>query len=146
MLDADDRNAICLVVTDLTEQKYHEKLVAAQEALQVSEEEYRTTFELAGVGKVQIDAASGRFHRVNARFCDMLHYSRDELLSLTFADVSFPDDREHVADLLARLTRGSEADSQRSDGSSARTAPCCGVTSPRISSVMSTAIPFAASR
>lgn len=57
-----------------------------------SEHEYGQTFELASRGMVQIAVDTGQFLRVNAKFADVLGYDPDELLSLSAADLSHPDD------------------------------------------------------
>jgi PAS domain S-box-containing protein len=67
----------------------------AEQALRTSEEEFRANFELAGIGQAQIDPNTGRFLRVNPRFCEMLGYSADELLNLTFFDITYPGDLDH---------------------------------------------------
>lgn len=83
-------------IQDVTAQKQ------AEDALRASEEEYRTTFELAGVGKAQADLQTGRFIRVNAKLCEMLGYSADELLGRRIIEITHPDD---VADTLASIKR-----------------------------------------
>jgi PAS domain S-box-containing protein len=67
--------------------------VRAEEALRTSEAEFRANFELAGIGQVQVDRNTGRILRANPRFCDMLGYSADELLALTFHDFTHPEDQ-----------------------------------------------------
>lgn len=62
-------------------------LKRAELALRTSEERFRGTFENAAVGIVHCDQ-SGRFLRVNQRYCDIVGYSREELLSMTFMDVT----------------------------------------------------------
>ena len=47
-----------------------------------SESQFRASFELAGVGKAQIDAASGKFMRVNDCYCEIVGYSADGVLRL----------------------------------------------------------------
>src|SRR5882672_3894837 len=54
-------------------------LTAAEEALRESEERFRGTFENAAVGIVHNDP-SGRFLRVNEKYCAIVGYSREELL------------------------------------------------------------------
>jgi PAS domain S-box-containing protein len=63
-------------------------------ALRASEEEYRAMFDLAGVGKAQVETMTGRFLRVNHKLCDITGYPCDELLTMTFWDLTHPDDRE----------------------------------------------------
>ena len=59
--------------------------------LRDSEERFRATFEQAAVGIAHV-GLEGSFLRVNRRLCDILGYSRDELLKLDFAAVTFPED------------------------------------------------------
>lgn len=63
----------------------------AVRALAASEERYRATFEQAGVGVVQV-GLDGAFLKVNPKFCEMLGYSEEELLSRKFPDVTHPED------------------------------------------------------
>lgn len=46
----------------------------------------------AAVGIVQTDI-EGRYRRVNNKFCEITGYSRDELLELSYQDITHPDDR-----------------------------------------------------
>ena len=61
--------------------------------LRDSEELFRTSFENATVG-VCLVATDGRFLNVNHTFCAMLGYTEDELLHLTFNDVTLDEDKE----------------------------------------------------
>jgi PAS domain S-box-containing protein len=79
---------------------------AAEEARRLSDERYRAFFELTAVGAAEVDLAEGRYLRVNDAYCTMLGYSRDELLSLTFQDITFPDDLDADNSHFARLVRG----------------------------------------
>jgi PAS domain S-box-containing protein len=58
-----------------------------------SEQEFRTTFEMAGVAKAQCEPESQRFLRVNQKMCELTGYSESELLVRTFMDLSHPEDR-----------------------------------------------------
>jgi PAS domain S-box-containing protein len=78
----------------------------AEESLRASEEELRANFDLAGVGQVQTDPETGRYVRVNNRFCEMVGYSADELLAMTYFDVAHPEDREAGRNLLHDLLHG----------------------------------------
>jgi PAS domain S-box-containing protein len=64
----------------------------AEDRLRESEERFRATFEQTAVGIVHVDA-DGRFVWVNEKFCGMTGYERDELLHLTFLDLTAPEDR-----------------------------------------------------
>jgi PAS domain S-box-containing protein len=75
-------------------------------ALRHSEAQFRASFELAGVGKTQIDASTGKFIRVNECYCELIGYTESELLGLTPSDLTHSDDRCREADLVAALLRG----------------------------------------
>jgi PAS domain S-box-containing protein len=65
----------------------------AEAALRDSEERFRAIFDQAAVGVSQM-GADGRYVLVNQRMCDILGYSREELLERSFRDVTYPDDVE----------------------------------------------------
>lgn len=79
-------------------------LEQSNSALRESEARFRGTFEIAAVGVANV-APEGRFTLVNERLCQILGYSREELLQRTFAEITHPDDLEadlvHVRELLA---------------------------------------------
>ncbi|RZM77901.1 PAS domain S-box protein [Leptolyngbya iicbica] len=65
--------------------------IQAHAALQASEVLFRNTFEQAAVGVAHV-SPTGNFVRLNQRFCDILGYPHDELIGLTFQDITHPDD------------------------------------------------------
>ena len=75
-------------------------------ALRHTEAQFRASFELAGVGKTQIDASTGKFTRVNKCYCELVGYTEAELFGLTPSDLTHPDDRCRDAELIAALLRG----------------------------------------
>jgi PAS domain S-box-containing protein len=85
---------------DITDQKL------ADEALRTTEEEFRANFELAGIGQVQTHPKTGRYLRVNKKFCEMIGYSAEELQTMTYLDVTHPDDRAAAMDDHLGLLRG----------------------------------------
>jgi PAS domain S-box-containing protein len=78
----------------------------ALEALRRSEQEFRAMFDLAGIGKAQGDPHTGRFLRVNRKLCEITGYSAEEMLELTFSEITHPEDREKDSEELRRMTRG----------------------------------------
>jgi len=80
-------------------------LEATVAALRGSEELFRTTFELAGAGIVQV-SLSGRFTRVNKRFCEIVGYTEGEMLELRFQDITHPDDLEEDLANVSRIVGG----------------------------------------
>ncbi len=83
---------------DITDRKW------AEEELRRSEERLQATFEQAAVGIAHTDI-EGRSLRVNRRLCELLGYTEEELLNLTFQDITHPDhlptDFEYIRQLLA---------------------------------------------
>ncbi len=74
----------------------------AEEALAQSEERFRATFEQAAVGIAHL-APDGRWLRVNQRFCDIVGYTREELLQRSFQDLTHPGDIETNLEAMRRL-------------------------------------------
>ena len=74
------------VMRDITARKQLE-----QEVRQ-NEEEFRSMFELSAVGKVLADPLSGLLLRVNKKICEITGYSAAELLTMTFMEITHPDD------------------------------------------------------
>src|SRR5208337_5301135 len=77
----------------------------AQEALRESEERFRGTFENAAVGIAHVDA-EGRFLLVNEKLCDIVGYTREELLARAFRDVTHPEDLAASLEQFGALMRG----------------------------------------
>jgi len=78
----------------------------AEVALRDSEAEFRTMFELSGVGKAQSDPATDRFIRVNHKLGAILDYHPQDLVGRTIAQVTHPDDHEHCQRLRHALFSG----------------------------------------
>jgi len=73
--------------------------------LQESEEISRATSEQAAVGIAHV-GPDGRFLRVNDKLCAILCYPREELLQLSFQDITHPDDLEADLNLLRQVLSG----------------------------------------
>ncbi len=74
---------------------FNEMLGAIQSrdgVLRESEEQFRTEFEMAGVGKAHCDPASMRIVRVNRKMCEITGFSEDELLTKNSEQLTHPDD------------------------------------------------------
>jgi diguanylate cyclase (GGDEF)-like protein/PAS domain S-box-containing protein len=85
----------------------------AEERLRQSEESFRHTFELAGVGIAHI-GHDRRFLRLNRRFCEILGYAEGELVGRTGRDLSHAEDRDHMNAQRPRLYSG-EIDAVRGE-------------------------------
>ena len=75
-------------------------------ALRESEARFRATFAQAAVGIAHVDPTDGSFLLVNDKLCEILGYTRSELMQKTFKDVSHPDDRDRSDAPRARLNSG----------------------------------------
>lgn len=76
-----------------------------QEDLRRSEERFRATFEQAAVGIAHV-GFGGEWLRVNQKLCDIVGYTREELLERTFQDITHPDDLQDNLDLFVPLMTG----------------------------------------
>lgn len=77
----------------------------ATHALEESEARFRSTFDNAGAGMAHV-GPDGSWLCVNQRFCDIVGYSREELLTLTFQQITHPDDLDRDVALFEALMRG----------------------------------------
>ncbi len=78
---------------------------ALEQALRESEQLYRSTFEVAGVGVSHV-APDGRWLRVNRKLCEIVGYSEEELLKLTFQQMTHPDDLSADLALTQKILNG----------------------------------------
>lgn len=98
--DSDGRPLIMTGIhQDITER------VMATLALEESEIRFRDTFENAAVGIAHI-GLDGHWLRVNGRLCQIVGYGREELLTKTFQEMSYPDDINPDLDRFNAMMRG----------------------------------------
>jgi diguanylate cyclase (GGDEF)-like protein/PAS domain S-box-containing protein len=77
----------------------------ALQALRESEERFRAIFEQAAVGLTRVDL-DGVLVDSNQKFCDMLGYTRAELLGKTISDITHPADFGQGSNYRAQLVAG----------------------------------------
>jgi PAS domain S-box-containing protein len=87
------------IQNDITERR------RIEEILRESEERFRATFEHAAVGAAQV-GIDGRWLRVNRRLCEIVGYTHDEMLGMTFADITHPEDLEADMEQVRAMLRG----------------------------------------
>src|SRR5215475_9140868 len=75
------------------------------EAPRDSEARFRAIFENAAVGIARV-APDGRWLEVNQRWCDIVGYDREELMTKTFADITHQDDLQQDLGTLRRMLAG----------------------------------------
>ncbi|MDY6782992.1 MAG: PAS domain S-box protein [Cyanobacteriota bacterium] len=102
---------------DISQRKYSEQLLsdynlvlekeitARTEGLRQSEERFKKAFETAAIGKCLV-TPDGRFLQVNAAGCQFWGYTEQELLSLTFQEITHPEDLDLDLNCLRQLLAG----------------------------------------
>jgi len=73
--------------------------------LEENEEKFRSIFEQAAVGIARV-GPDGSWLEVNDKICEIVGYSKDELLCLTFQDITYPDDLQTDLDFVQQLSDG----------------------------------------
>jgi PAS domain S-box-containing protein len=81
------------------------ELKKALESLGESESRFRSTFEQTAMGMAHV-GADGRWLLVNQKLCDIVGYTREELLTKTFQDITHPDDLAKDLSMLKELVAG----------------------------------------
>jgi diguanylate cyclase (GGDEF)-like protein/PAS domain S-box-containing protein len=84
---------------DISEQKKRE------EKLRKSEQAFSNSFQYAGIG-MAIVGTNGHWLQVNRELCQILGYPEDELLKLTFQDITLKDDLEKDLSLFEQVIAG----------------------------------------
>ncbi len=95
----DNEQLRVVAVRDITKRKKQET------ALKESEERYRILFEQNSIGLATANT-KGEILDVNQKFCNMLKYSRNELLTKTFFDITYQEDKKNETELLEKITSG----------------------------------------
>ncbi len=79
--------------------------IPLEQALRKKDEEFSSLFDLLAVGMAHADPATGRLTRVNEKLCEITGYSREELLRLTPAELTLPEDRDRDRAAVERALR-----------------------------------------
>jgi PAS domain S-box-containing protein len=74
-------------------------------ALRESEQRFRATFDQAPIGIAHV-GTDGQWLRVNRKLCDIVGYTREELRSRTFQEITHPDDLELDLENVRRVLAG----------------------------------------
>ncbi len=94
--DQDRPVAILEISNDISDRKRSEI------ALAESAQRFRDTFEQAAVGMAQ-KTVEGKFLLVNQKLCEILGYSRQELVEKRFQEITWPGDLASEQELLRQL-------------------------------------------
>lgn len=77
----------------------------SERLLRESEARFRNMLENAPFG-IMVASLDGRFIEVNQSICNLLGYSREELLKLTFMDITHASDKEKTSESVQKLLTG----------------------------------------
>ncbi len=114
-LHSDGRKIIIATVRDIT------RRVQVSNELDKSEARFRVAFNQAAVGLAHV-APDGRWLMVNQKLCEIAGYTAQELLQMTYHDVTHADDQDGDQELARRMLSGEiahytrEKRYQRKDG------------------------------
>lgn len=87
IIEADGMKCILDFFKDITEKN------AAEKELLKSEREFRGIFEQAAVGICYL-SLEGRFIKTNNKFCQIVGYTKEELIDMNFKQITHPEDLE----------------------------------------------------
>lgn len=93
--------AVIGTMLDVTERR------RAYQQLRESEKRFRTLFEESPIGIV-LASMDTRIQRVNAAFCDMLEYTKDELIGRSIVDITHPDDPAGTSESATKVFEDAE--------------------------------------
>jgi PAS domain S-box-containing protein len=79
---------------------------SAEDALRESEARFRTLFEQVAVGVAEMETSTGRFISINQKYCNILGYTRQEMLNLDFQTITHPADLQADLEGMQRLVAG----------------------------------------
>ncbi|MHC4497858.1 MAG: PAS domain S-box protein, partial [Planctomycetota bacterium] len=99
-IDLEGKPFMQAIVHDITEHK------EAEEALAESEGRFRALYEQAAVGVSQVETKTGRYLKVNRKYCDIVGYSPEEMMSRSFQEITHPEDLPKDLDNMKKLLQG----------------------------------------
>lgn len=91
-IDIDGKKSIIDFFKDNTEKN------TAERELLKSEREFRGIFEQAAVGICYL-SLDGKFIKTNNKFCEIVGYTKEELINLNFKQITYPEDLEKDLEL-----------------------------------------------
>jgi PAS domain S-box-containing protein len=88
-----------------TQERIERDRQQAENALRQGEERFRAIFDQIEIG-INLTQLSGNYLQVNPAFCNLVGYSKAELLTMSYRDLTYPDDQEKEVSLAAQMQAG----------------------------------------
>jgi diguanylate cyclase (GGDEF)-like protein/PAS domain S-box-containing protein len=98
-LETGNRRLVSAAIRDVTERNQATDELAAAEAL------FRSAFDGSAIGKA-LARADGRIERANRAFCELVGYTADELVGVTYAALVHPDHLAAEDEAIRALSTG----------------------------------------
>lgn len=98
-IDQSNVGGLIVYTLDITDRK------KTEEAFRISEEAFRGNFENAAIGMALLNE-SGQWMKVNQSLCKIVGYTEQELMQITFQDITHPEDLDADLKLLNELIAG----------------------------------------
>ena len=76
---------VVIVTSDISERRH------AEQTLRDSEEQFRATFDFAAIGMALVSLEGG-WLKINPAVAEIVGYTQEELMQMTFQDITHPDD------------------------------------------------------
>ncbi len=77
-----------------------------EKALRENETRLKVIFDQAAVGVAQVETKTGKFIRINKKYCEIVGYTAQEMTQLTFMELSYPDDLKQTQENMNLLISG----------------------------------------
>ena len=97
------KEGLAVYFRDITERKESER------QLRETEERFRSAFDNTPVGMALV-SLEGRYRQVNPAMCEILGYPEEELLGLTYRELTYPEDYEMSMAQVHRVEAGEQED------------------------------------
>lgn len=94
-----------LETSQTSAKKLEQSSLSNQEKLLIEEDRFKQAFDNSTIG-MAIVSLKGHWLQINQALCDMLGYSREELTTKTFQDITYPEDLQKDLGLLNQLIKG----------------------------------------
>lgn len=107
LVDLEGQSYACIFARDIRARLHSEKV------LMESEERMRMVFDRSPIGIAILESASGRFLQVNPKYCEIVSRSIDEMLKLTFQEITHPDDLDGDRAFTQKILSGESTSLQR---------------------------------